>query len=100
MNSEKIGKWLKIISNLSFTCLVLGFVIFMATQIFSTITDNQKLIDSSNVNAIALLIAGMGLPGIAIQIISLLDVNKKKTYTVTCKCPNCRQLIDIKIAED
>ncbi len=100
MNSKKIGKLIQGFSKFSFTVLVMSFFIFIMIQIYSTVTSSEKLIDSSNVNAIALLIAGMSLPGIVIQLMDIYNYKKRNTFTLTCKCPNCRQLVDMKMKED
>lgn len=79
---------------------IAAFLVLIAVQIGLTVVDKERVVDSANINTIALLLGGLSIPGILVQLFSMVEINNKKTYTLTCKCPNCRQLVDMKMIED
>ncbi|WP_236418785.1 hypothetical protein [Paenibacillus sp. JJ-223] len=62
--------------------------------------DQKALLNAAIINSLTLIMALISLPGILVQLVSLLEINEKKTFTVTTKCPNCRHLVDLKVKED
>ncbi|MEY8748596.1 hypothetical protein AB9M62_57085 [Bacillales bacterium AN1005] len=93
-------KWTKISYGFVFIFSILAFVSFMGLVMFMMLQDDQQLVNTSAMNIVTLCLGIATLPGIFIQLTSLLEINKKKTFTATKKCPNCRHTIDLKITED
>lgn len=96
----KIKRWAKIVYSLVFIFSILGLLALLGFLIFLAFFDEKVLINTVIINRITLVLAGLSLPGLAIQLISILTINDKKSYKLTTKCPNCRHLVDFKLTED
>lgn len=100
MKLKKIWRWIKIIYGMFFIFFVVIMVSALGFFLTGVFRDQQALINAVTMNSIALIMAFISLPGILVQLISLLFINEKKTFTVSKKCPNCKQLIEMKMTED
>ncbi|WP_339299103.1 hypothetical protein MKY92_03115 [Paenibacillus sp. FSL R5-0623] len=100
MKINKLLKWLKITWGLTYIAFVVVFVIVLGFFITGMLQDKKALIDTAAMSTVTLLLAFASLPSLLIQLLSLLEINQKKTYTATKKCPNCRHTIDLKLTED
>ncbi|CAM4178046.1 hypothetical protein PAXY110619_00025 [Paenibacillus xylanexedens] len=100
MRINKLLKWLKITWGLTYIAFVVVFVIVLGFFITGMLQDKKALIDTAAMSTVTLLLAFASLPSLLIQLLSLLEINQKKTYTATKKCPHCRHTIDLKITED
>ncbi|PYE49827.1 hypothetical protein HUB98_09190 [Paenibacillus barcinonensis] len=100
MKIKTVWKWTKIIWGLTYIGFVVIFVIVLGFFIAGMLQDKTALIDTVAMSTVTLLLAFASLPNLLIQLLSLLEINQKKTFTATKKCPNCRHTIDLKITED
>ncbi|ETT45733.1 hypothetical protein C162_20406 [Paenibacillus sp. FSL R7-269] len=100
MTFRKMKRWAKIVYSLLFIFAVLGLLSLLGVLIFLAFFDEKVLTNTVIINRITLVLAGISLPGLAVQLISFLTLNEKKTYTMEANCPNCRQLVDFKLTED
>ncbi|MNV94987.1 hypothetical protein D3C71_1898360 [compost metagenome] len=97
---KKIWQFLKILYGLFYIAAILVMGLVLSYLIIVTMGSKTLLEDAFTINFIALGIAFISIPGLIVQLISLMDINKKKTYTLTTKCPNCKHLVDFKLTED
>ncbi|GEM_PF-2147850 len=97
---KKVWRWVKIIYGLLFIFLIVLLIIVLGLILTGALKDQQALQNTVTMNSITLVMAMLSLPGILVQLTSLLFINEKKTFRATTKCPNCRQLVDIKLTED
>lgn len=100
MKIKTVWKWTKITWGLTYIAFVVVFVIILGFFIAGMLQDKTALIDTVAMSTVTLLLAFASLPNLLIQLLSLLEINQKKTFTATKKCPNCRHTIDLKITED
>ncbi|APO43315.1 hypothetical protein BS614_04105 [Paenibacillus xylanexedens] len=100
MKIKTVWKWTKITWGLTYIGFVVIFVIVLGFFIAGMLQDKAALIDTVAMSTVTLLLAFASLPNLLIQLVSLLEINQKKTFTATKKCPNCRHTIDLKITED
>ncbi|WP_458122828.1 hypothetical protein [Paenibacillus sp. Z3-2] len=100
MKIKTVWKWTNISWGLLYIAFVVVFVIILGFFMAGMLQDQKALIDTAAMSTITLLLALVSLPNLLVQLLSLLDINQKKTYTATKKCPNCRHIIDLKITED
>ncbi|OBA05354.1 hypothetical protein A9P44_16355 [Paenibacillus polymyxa] len=100
MTYKKIKRWTKTVLKLLFIVNVTGLVVFIGYLIFDVLTDKKALVSTPAVNSIALILGMLSLPGIVVQLVSLLNINEKKTFSLTSKCPHCRHLVEMKMKED
>lgn len=100
MKIKTVWRWTKITWGLSYIGFVVVFVIVLGFFMAGMLQNKQALIDTATMSTITLLLAIASLPNLLVQLLSLLEINQKKTFTATKKCPNCRHTIDLKITED
>lgn len=100
MTFRKMKRWVKIVFGLLFIFATVGVIGLIGIMIFLAFIDDQVITNSAIINRITLLLAGISLPGLIIQLLSLLTINEKKTFTLEKKCPHCKQLIELKLTED
>ncbi|WP_127550576.1 hypothetical protein [Paenibacillus amylolyticus] len=100
MKIRNVLKWTKISYGFVFIFSVLAFVSFMGWVMFMMLQNDENLVNTAAMNIVTLCLGLATLPGLFVQLLSLLEINKKKTFTATKKCPNCRHTIDLKITED
>lgn len=93
---KKIFRWVKIIWFLAYIILITGFIAWLGFMTWSTMMNEGA---ANPVNFISLAIGMVSLPGAFVQLISLSDINNKKEYIATTKCPNCRQTVDLRLKE-
>ena len=97
---KNIWRWIRIIYGILFIFSVVGMISVLGFIIFGVLKDQQALINTATINSITLIMAGVSLPGILVQLVSLLEINQKKSYTATTICPKCRHHVDLKMTED
>ncbi|MGR6127876.1 hypothetical protein [Paenibacillus sp. SER-28] len=100
MDFKKMGRVLRIIVSILYIFLVIGIVGLIGLMIYFAFIDEQVVTNTVIMNRITLLLAGLSLPGLVIQLVSLLTINEKKTFALTTKCPHCRHLVELKMKED
>ncbi|NUU62674.1 hypothetical protein [Paenibacillus agri] len=100
MTLKKIWRWIKVVYFLVFIFSIVALVAFLGILMFGALTDKTILVNTATINAITLIMGLVSLPGILVQLVSLLEINNKKTFTLEKKCPNCKQLIELKLTED
>ncbi|CAI6074800.1 hypothetical protein PAECIP112173_02345 [Paenibacillus sp. JJ-100] len=100
MKIKTVWRWTKITWGLTYIGFVVIFVIVLGFFMAGMLQNKQVLIDTATMSTITLLLAIASLPNLLVQLLSLLEINQKKTFTATKKCPNCRHTIDLKITED
>ncbi|WP_145047887.1 hypothetical protein [Paenibacillus xylanexedens] len=100
MRIKNIWKWIKIGYGIFFILSIVGFVGVLAFLMFGMLRDDKALVNTAAMSSVTLLLGIASLPGVLVQLLSLLEINQKKTFTATKKCPNCRHTIDLKITED
>lgn len=100
MKLKKIWRWIRISYSLLFILSVVILISVLGFILSGTLNDQQALLNTATINSITLIMAFISLPGILVQLTSLLFINEKKTFTATKKCPNCRQLVELKLTED
>jgi hypothetical protein len=100
MKLKKIWRWTKIAYGLIFIFAIVVLISVLGIIMTGVLRDQQALQNTVTINSITLVMALLSLPGVLVQLTSLLFINEKKTFTATKKCPNCRQLVDIKLTED
>ncbi|QWU17365.1 hypothetical protein SAMN04487895_104252 [Paenibacillus sophorae] len=100
MTIRKMKRWVKIVFGLLFIFATVGVIGLIGLMIFLAFIDDQVITNAAIINRITLLLAGISLPGLIIQLLSLLTINEKKTFTLEKKCPHCKQLIELKLTED
>lgn len=96
----KIKRWINISFGMLFIISTLGLFGIFGLMLYLAFMDDQVVTNTAIMNRIALILAGLSLPGLLVQFISFLTINEKKTYTLTTKCHNCKHLIDVKLTED
>lgn len=97
---KKLWRWIKIVYGITFIFSIVALVTVLGFLLFNILVDKQALVNTATINSITLIMGLVSLPGILVQLLSLLDVNQKKTYTLEQKCPNCKHLVDFKLTED
>jgi len=97
---KNIWKWVRFVFLILYLLFIVVFIPLLGVIMYGTLTNTQLVTNSEAVNSIALIIGMLSLPGLIVQLVSIIDINKKRNYTLTCKCPNCRQLVDMKMKED
>jgi hypothetical protein len=100
LKTIKIKRWVKIFWGMLFIFSIVGFFGLLGLMLYMAFMDDQVVTNTAIMNRIALILAGLSLPGLFIQFLSLLAINEKKTFTLTTKCHNCKHLIDVKLTED
>lgn len=100
MKIKTVWKWTKISWGLLYIGFVVMFVIVLGFFMAGMLQDQKALIDTAAMSTITLLLALISLPNLLVQLLSLLDLNQKKTFTATKKCPNCKHTIVLKMTED
>lgn len=100
MNIRKMKRWVRITFGLLFIFVVIVFFGFLGLMIYLAFMDDQVVTNTAIMNRFALILAGLSIPGLVVQFMSFLTINKKKTYTLTTKCHNCKHLVDFKLTED
>ena len=100
MNWKKVWRKLKIIWFLIYitACIIvvggLGFITWLA------MADGKSLNNSFVVTFLSLGIGLVSLPGAFVQLVSIIDLNKKKKYKATTVCPKCKHKVDLTMTED
>lgn len=79
---------------------IVGVIFMISIMIFLAFFDDQAITNAAIMNRLTLILAALSLPGLFIQLISLLTINDKKTFTLEKKCPHCKHLIELKLTED
>ncbi|MGN7167940.1 hypothetical protein ACTHSJ_18940 [Paenibacillus cellulositrophicus] len=97
---KKIWRILKIVYSIVFIFVILGIVSLIAIIMYGALADKKALVNSALINSITLILGLLSLPGIIVQLISMLTINEKKKYIAETKCPNCKHLVDIKLREE
>lgn len=100
LKTIKIKRWIKIFWGMLFIFSIVGLFGVFGLMLYLAFMDDQVVTNTAIMNRIALILAGLSLPGLLVQFISFLTINEKKTYTLTTKCHNCKHLIDVKLTED
>ncbi|OMF17023.1 hypothetical protein BK131_03345 [Paenibacillus amylolyticus] len=100
MEFKKIWKWIRFIYALLFIISIVLLVVFLGLLILGMLIDQKTLLNAAIINSLTLIMALISLPGILVQLVSLLEINDKKTFTVTTNCPKCRPLVDLRVKED
>ncbi|MNO68957.1 hypothetical protein D3C76_598030 [compost metagenome] len=100
MTFKKIKLWVRRISGVTFIFVIVSLILIISIMIFLAFFDAKAITDAAIMNRLTLILAALSLPGLFIQLISLLTINEKKTFTLEKKCPHCRQLIELKLTED
>lgn len=100
MTLKKIWRWVKIVYSLLFILSILALISVLGFLMTGILLDKNSLLNAATMNSITLIMGLVSLPGILVQLMSLLEINEKKKFTATTKCPNCRHLIDLKLTED
>lgn len=91
----KLKKIINIIYRILLVLFLIGFMLF--TLLTLTIKDLRMNTDTMSI--ISLVVVLLSLPGIIDTISN--DVNpKKKIYKLSCKCPRCKNLIEMDMKED
>ncbi|OOC59064.1 hypothetical protein BBD40_25795 [Paenibacillus ihbetae] len=73
--------------------------VLLTVAMFATLMDSKAIVNTSLINAMALTLGFLSIPGIFVQMFSLM-FPKKKEYIATTKCPNCKHTVDIKLIEE
>lgn len=97
---KKIWRWIKIVYSLTYIVGVVILIVSLGFTLSGVLVDQKALVNTATINSITLVIALISLPGIFVQLLSLLDVHFKKTFTATTKCPKCKHLVELKLSED
>ncbi|MNW56986.1 hypothetical protein D3C74_347510 [compost metagenome] len=97
---KKVWFWMKIIYGFTFIFSVVLLVIILGFLMSNILADKQALVNTATINSITLIMGLVSLPGVLVQLLSLLEINQKKTYTLEQKCPKCKHLVDFKLTED
>ena len=100
MNFRKIFRWVKIIWLLLYVILVTIGVSWIAIMTWLALADDNAINNSQMVNFLSLTIGLASLPGAFVQLITIIDINKKKEYIATTQCPKCRHNVDLRLIED
>lgn len=100
MTVKKIWRWVKITYSLLFIFSIVALVSVLGFLMTGILIDKNSLLNAATMNSITLIMGLVSLPGILVQLISMLEINEKKRFTFTTKCPNCKHLIDLKLTED
>lgn len=99
MTWKNIKRRAKITWILFYFVAVILFVGWTAVMTWLTM-NNSKAVDNSHVvNYLSLAIGLASLPGALFQLLSLVEINKKKEYLATMPCPKCRNKVDITLQE-
>ncbi|WP_440960570.1 hypothetical protein ACN6KS_22740 [Paenibacillus nitricinens] len=97
---KRTWHFLKILYALIYIASILIIGLVLAYLIFATMGNRAWLEDTFTINFIALALGFISLPGLIVQLMSLININKKKTFTLEKKCPHCNHLIELKLTED
>lgn len=100
MGFRKLKRWVQIVFGIFFIISVVGLFSVFGLMIYLAFLDDQIVTNTAIMNRIALILAGLSLPGLLVQFLSLPVINEKKTYTLTTKCHNCKHVVDFKLTED
>jgi hypothetical protein len=78
--------------------MVAVIIVFYILYIVLVLINKELIVNSAVVNSIAIVGLLLSLPGIIDQLAK--DLNpKKKVYKLSCKCPNCKHLIEMDMKE-
>lgn len=99
MTFKKIWRWVKIGYYIFFVVAVTILVGYLGFLMFGTLTDKNAVTNTALINVITLGLGLASLPGIFVQLISMMTLNDKKEFTVSTKCHNCKHLIELKMTE-
>ncbi|WP_044893677.1 hypothetical protein [Bacillus alveayuensis] len=77
--------------------IVVLLVSYMLSAIL-VLLNKELIVNSVVVNSIAIVGLILSLPGIVDQLAKELNP-KKKIYKLSCKCPNCKHLIEMDMKE-
>jgi hypothetical protein len=72
---------------------------FFSLAVYVTLINKDMYSDTNLITKMSLFMMLMSLPGVGIQLAELLNP-KKKVYKLSCKCPNCRHLIQMDMKEE
>lgn len=100
MMFRQIWRWVRIVYSLFFIFAVVVLVAVLGFLMFGILIDQKALVNAATVNSITLIMGLVSLPGIVVQLMTLLTINDRKQYIATTKCPNCRHTVDIRIVEE
>ncbi|ASA21984.1 hypothetical protein [Paenibacillus donghaensis] len=100
MTFKKVKRLVRNMSAIIFIFAIVGVIFMISLMIFLAFFDDKVITNAAVMNRLTLILAALSLPGLFIQLISLLTINDKKTFTLEKKCPHCRQLIELKLTED
>ncbi|MEK4117668.1 hypothetical protein NST44_16005 [Paenibacillus sp. FSL W8-0919] len=79
---------------------VLSFLVLFGLLLYFAFIDDQIVLNTKIMSRMSLILAAISLPGIVVQLLSLLTINDKKKYIAETKCPNCKHTVDIKLIEE
>lgn len=100
MNLGNIWRKLKLFWLIFYVLCVTFFVGGLGFITWVAMADGKSLTNSYVVNFLSLGIGLISLPGAFIQLVRVIDLNKKKTFTATTVCPKCRHKVDLTLTED
>jgi len=100
INWRKIWHSVKMISLLTYIIAVILFIGGLSFITWLTIADGKSVTDSYTVNFVSLTIGLVSLPGAFVQLVGMIDLNKKKTFKLTTSCPKCKHSVEFKLTED
>ncbi|MEW4368605.1 hypothetical protein [Paenibacillus kandeliae] len=100
MNLKKVWQWIKVSYLITYFIFIILFIFSLGVIMYGTLINKELLTNTVTMNTIALILGLISLPGAFIQLLSIPQINEKKKFKLECKCPNCRQLIEIKMIEE
>lgn len=100
MNWKTIWHYAKLTGILIYIILVIFLVGSLGIVTWLAMADEKAMTNSYLVNSLSLGIGLLSLPGAFIQLVTMVNLNKKKSYTATTVCPKCRHKVDLKMIED
>lgn len=96
---RKVWRWVRIGYGILFILAVVTVISALAIIMTAILADKAALVNTALMNSVALIMALISLPGILVQLISLMFTREKK-YIITTKCPNCKHLVDFRMKEE
>ncbi|TPG68800.1 hypothetical protein EEL31_09865 [Brevibacillus laterosporus] len=100
MNMKKIWRKVKFISLLTYVIAVILLIGGLSFITWLALVDGKPMNNSHMVNFLSLSIGLASLPGAFVQLVGMIELNKKKKFKVTTVCPKCRHKVDISLSED
>lgn len=92
---KKIKKTFNFVYRISLAVILIGFMFF---TFFTLIIEDLRM-DTNTMSIISLVVVLLSLPGIVDTIAN--EVNpKKKNFKLSCRCPRCKNLIEMDMKEE